>query len=1148
MNESKILKKEAELLELFPSEYSELIQRYKAALINIFEDYHVVIFMARKAICFYKALVINEIIGKPNCEVFSSRVLTYNIFQNLKGKRVIVVDDIVRTGSSIKNVLKTLYDNGIDADVYILSRQELKLNEEDKLHNINIVGAFAELTEEDTLKLSKNIADYIEASTCPYNIDQPIYRIPLYDDDKIISFIEDHYLTDTSSGQKQNHGIKSYTLEIPNKYFNVAILGNSIELCKIRFMYGKYGDRPVLLAIPFVLFGEMKNEELEIAFSSFDNKNINSFVFNSNDKIIRENQLKILHFVFANQLMEAFCNAYGVNDINRLDSNDDFVFSKNILKIINTIKNSFNFTCTNIINETEFTCEFKQDEYLSLTYDFLYTEDKMRYHNYKDSDNVKIETDLLVLANLKRYIEDNTKGVFDSLLFSNNIDILIDKGLIIPSIVHGYYNGNCSTIIRAYKCGEVYSLNEKHFKLFTYALCEYLKGIKHDRLQKTEFEKLCVLFFREAVKNVLKRSEKDSDEEQYSICYSKFGPRVSTSKPIYSADENSTLAAKLITLNYISDEDSYRILKEVTKEDIGNQDWELIAQTFSDRYEYLYENLFNEDGEEILFDEVRDMHMRTYIEFLIMLSIGLNKTDQLLSLLAEIYLVDSIEVTGNIKQTLKDYCRITDGLVSGMWKYMCYMQPIHPLNKVYSNLRANKDTKNISTYISQIFILNPDIDQNKYIFPMIGEVGRLIFSIVYYIWFMCEKYKIPFTMRGELVDLSKTKTREFYYRDLADLRKIIAEQVNSITPEQALQTLQHMKLDAKRLLERYNVEIAKGTKHQKKDEKKNSIQNKSNEEVLFIEKSFSDTVMKKSAKVLVAQPELEFEKINNGLWNPKINNQYNSFLEAIFLKANEDNVDVIVFPELSIPKSQHDKISKWTEDNDCIVVAGSDYFKDEEDGQFYSTASLFHSGKQYKTEKIHISSHEASVLVDEGASERTGHQYYFSNTPVGNLGIIICSDVFGEGEYRHGVTKNILNLNLDILCLIACQNGAKEHYQKINQLIKDAPKSPYVIYCNVLSDKISDGKSAFFANEHKTKREDQFINKWLVPDDDYSTHLIEMPSFPGCLVFKCKLPAGSAILGDRSSSPALAFDVHRPFVFDGKNLIELSEEELKQNR
>lgn len=823
-----------EIFNLFPSEYRDLILRYKKDLEQIFRDYQVVIFMARKAICFYKSLTISGFIDKPKtCEIYSSRILTYNIKDRFKGKRVIVVDDVMIKGGSLSKALKILHNNHITSDVYIMARPQIE--NEDILKNVNIIDTFAEITREDTLQFSKYIANFIESNMCPYNIDQPVYNFSNFDDCSISDFVKKHKLVDISSELQSKHNIKSYVLKIPNAFFTDSFLSEYIELCKIRFLYGKYNGNSIFLAIPFVLLGEIEKEKLKVAFSKYDNSKLHEFIYNENEQISCENQLKILHYILASELMRAFTEYYKIEHIQRLNSNDDFIFSQNILNLINCVKNPFDFS--NICNEVCYDYAFKKNEYLGHTFDFLYS-DNMRYTNYKNSDNEKIDSELLILSKLKKYISFVTKKPIDELVFSDIIDSLIDKGLIIPSIIHGSNN----TIIRAYKCGEVYALNKEHFRLFTYALCQYLIGIGHSRLQKTEFEKLCVLFFREAIHGgILKYGESKGEIDEYSICYSKFGPRVSTSKPIYSANETSTLATKLLNLNHIEVEDviietpdliddegandvkrvenakqiAFYQVNEITKDEINNNEWTDVADSFAKKYKIIYKNIFNSENGEILFDEVRNMHMRNYIEFLVMLSIGLSKKEQLLSLLAEIYLVDSVEIYGDIHQILFQYNRIFDGLISGMWKYMCYKQEIHPLKKVLDNLSNDDKTETLGVLISDIINSNRDIDKNEYIEPMIDEAGKLIFSIAYSIWFMSKKYNVTYKIRGQVLDLPTQKQREFYYKELKELRKSIEEQISVSDKAQDIQTLLHLKTDATQIINKYNTEISEGKRQNK---------------------------------------------------------------------------------------------------------------------------------------------------------------------------------------------------------------------------------------------------------------------------------------------------------------------------------------------
>ena len=826
-----------EIFNSFPPEYRELILRYKKDLEQIFKEYQVVIFMARKAICFYKSLVISGFIDKPqNCEIYSSRILTYNIHNKFKDKKVVVVDDVMIKGRSLNKALEILHKNhNIKADVYIMARP--KVEDDDILKGFNIVGTFAEITNKDTLAFSKHIADFIESNMCPYNIDQPVYSLSGINESKITNLIKTHKLIDISSELQSKHEIKSYVLKIPNDFFAHSPLKEHIELCKIRFLFGKYYNKPTFLIIPFVLLGEIEKGKLNNIFSKYDNQELHQFIFDKNDRITCENQLKILHYILAAELMQVFTQHYKITNCERLVGNDDFIFSKNILELINHAENFFSFS--SISSEICFDYEFKKNDYLNHTFDYLYS-DKMHYTTFSNSENEKIDTELLILSELKKYIVDLTNKPIDELVFSNVIDSLIDKGLIIPSIVHGFNN----TIIRAYKCGEVYALNKEHFRLFAYTLCQYLKGINHTKLQKTEFEKLCVLFFRAAIQGgILKYGESKGEIDEYSICYSKFGPRVSTSKPIYSANETSTLASKLLNLNHIEVQDvilqssdlpdgessndikkvdsfrqiTYYHVKEITKDDIANAEWTDVADSFAKKHKLIYKAMFNEEDGEILFDEVRNMHMRNYIEFLVMLSIGLSKKEQLLSLLAEIYLVDSVEINGTIHQILFQYNRIFDGLISGMWKYMCYKQETHPLKKVQEKLDCDESTEHLSVFITDIISSNRDIDKNEHINPMIDEAGKLIFSIAYSIWFMCKKYHVTYHIRGEVLDLATRKPREFYYKNLKDLRKSIEEQISISSMEQDLQTLTNLKTNATQIIERYNIEISDGRRQKKKN-------------------------------------------------------------------------------------------------------------------------------------------------------------------------------------------------------------------------------------------------------------------------------------------------------------------------------------------
>lgn len=217
------------------------------------------------------------------------------------------------------------------------------------------------------------------------------------------------------------------------------------------------------------------------------------------------------------------------------------------------------------------------------------------------------------------------------------------------------------------------------------------------------------------------------------------------------------------------------------------------------------------------------------------------------------------------------------------------------------------------------------------------------------------------------------------------------------------------------------------------------------------------------------------------------------------------------------------------------MVAGSTYLLREE--KFYNTSSVFFEGTQHKTEKHKLSPRESSQFIGYGPSEGTDH-FYFQNTPVGNLAVMICADEFDRNTRDEFLTKD-----LDILCVIACRSKGKEHHQSIDRIVKEHKKGIYVVYCNALCDSLSDGRSAFFANDYSESFA-ELRSAGLTQYDGIDKLIIEMPSVAGCLIVECNLQKKLVTFPNTDSNRAL---VKRevPFVFKNGNLRQLTMEEYK---
>ena len=118
--------KKVNFSDVFSVEYMEIITKYKSHIQKLLSMYDIVIFMARKAICFYKAMVVNgEIIPNEKCMVLSSRILSYNVIKKFKGKRIAIIDDVVVKGKSISYSKKIFEEEGIDVDVHFVACENL---------------------------------------------------------------------------------------------------------------------------------------------------------------------------------------------------------------------------------------------------------------------------------------------------------------------------------------------------------------------------------------------------------------------------------------------------------------------------------------------------------------------------------------------------------------------------------------------------------------------------------------------------------------------------------------------------------------------------------------------------------------------------------------------------------------------------------------------------------------------------------------------------------------------------------------------------------------------------------------------------------------------------------------------------------------
>lgn len=185
--------------------------------------------------------------------------------------------------------------------------------------------------------------------------------------------------------------------------------------------------------------------------------------------------------------------------------------------------------------------------------------------------------------------------------------------------------------------------------------------------------------------------------------------------------------------------------------------------------------------------------------------------------------------------------------------------------------------------------------------------------------------------------------------------------------------------------------------------------------------------------------------------NEKIINKTIEFLNI----AQQNSIDLLLFPELSIPENLIGKLKEWSHNHQAIIISGSHYHKNPEK-IYISRCPVIVNGEIFYTEKITPSPFELSPIQGEGLN--SGEVIYkFVNTSIGNFSMCICADYLDEK------LKLDLDLDsLDILCVSAFQRDSQFYYRRMNTDCENSKNGLYILYSNFYDVHHADGNSAVF--------------------------------------------------------------------------------------
>lgn len=798
--------------KIFPIEYNGMVEKQKNTIQNLINTYDVVIFMARKAICFYKALLANgEIVYNNECLVLSSRVITFNVLKILENKSVAIVDDVVVRGKSIKFVNDILKDAGIDADIYVMA-WEKGSKDVDALVN-HMIDVPQYMDEVCIDQLSNLITKYIYLSGIPYNIDQPIYKIRFSNKNDCEDFLHGNRCINISDGAQKKHGIENYSIHF--RYDTVGdgkLLKIPYEniLLKIRLTYNK--ENADIQAVPFVLLPELAVSDVDYMFSKLVGEKYDILIFNKNNSFQIENKLKVIQYILAECFMEVFVEHQNLECVKKDICNEKIIFTEtiNTIKIIKKEFLRFNFHKYNTIDF--FYNYSSMENSFSMFYDLIFDPSTKNDKVYFDGYGNEIKDAVFTLYSIENVLHAFDISV-DKYTISCILDVMIDKGVLIPSIVHTQDGG----IIRGYKNGEIFKLQRYGINLFHYMLFQYYEVIERN-IGRTEFEKLCVLFFKKtAYSERLFDPVNNFEDDCYSIAYSKFGPMLSNCEKKYSVNYKSALVDQMITDARVHELGEGKVYSVNQTSAPTNSRWEGIANDFAYDYYQLYtafRKLNNENEDKTYINRYRDL--------LTLLAIGPEKRNQFISLIAELNLFVRIDLNQELDEiinsmhsyycnnevypNIKKYIGIMDGIDSGLWKYCCYINEnlmddfFIKIRKIDPNVRHIK-----SNYLK--WISSEDVNQEYDV--LLNKCGRLLFEIAYTYEEIYNKVKEKDS--EEFEHCEKLQHLNMGENVFEGLKEKIKDRYIEFTTDQALRDFQIMKKEAEFLIDECDLCLDKET-------------------------------------------------------------------------------------------------------------------------------------------------------------------------------------------------------------------------------------------------------------------------------------------------------------------------------------------------
>lgn len=571
--ETKTTRKDI-FLSCFDFKYQEKIIQHCATLNNISED--VVLFLARKAACFYRSLELLDLVQIRGKIIVTDRVLGMDCTW-MKGKTVAIVDEIVISGTTMYDAMMRVNNAGGIPKCYSLFVNSERYNKNALPLNSDAIP----VKELDARAVSSSMVDALSVLPRPYSVDYPLFKAtPMLkrDVNQLWSTVGWTCTNNTTELQRRAN-VYILTLTPSERIHNCFIkdigLTATGNLFKIR-IYGQVSAKGKnrIRVLPIVALDPLYRKDIDLLFKSLvENFLEEGKAFSSFNSI--KSRLRLIHYYIAYRFAQYWKSQVDIGLSKPLGLEDDInelllLFSPNMTNTVRDIidqpGNIFKGAQVDqpvaeilLAPTSSLQAETMEEMQYNLTKPFSgvyrekeeHAQDQYKQHGeniHKAFDLSKESKRLKVgyaIPQLKQLIGETCRSAEPSSLLSHFFDVNIDSGIVVPitTKIDNEDNHDFDILFRAYRYGEEAHKGERNIKLANIMLNELATHLKEADFQNINTEKFLVLFLIMGQKFL----EPAKDATQViSVKYDQFGAVVNTGNEGFITQQEDDSFAKIL--------------------------------------------------------------------------------------------------------------------------------------------------------------------------------------------------------------------------------------------------------------------------------------------------------------------------------------------------------------------------------------------------------------------------------------------------------------------------------------------------------------------------------------------------------------------------------------------------------------------------